>query len=264
MSDAHQPPTGPTPPPPPPLPPPPPGYVAYGGPGAAMSGQFQPIRGLAQAAVVLQAITAGLSVIVLIIQLSLRDDARAFLDGATTKKDFDDVTGGFGLVSLLNGGLSLALLVILIIWSWRISSNLRNYGRAPLSWKPPLSIVVWLLGGCTLNIINFLMLREHWRGSDSEVGAGDTSWKSRPVDQLIVVWFVLSVVGAAMSITVLGAGGLLNDVDLGDSSVTFAKQLRDHAAGTAVSTLVSLAANVVFIFVIRALSARHMRLTREA
>ncbi len=243
---------------------PPPGYIAYGAPGAAMSGQFQRIGGLANAAVVLQGITIAVSLIVLVIQLTLRDEARAYLDGAITKKDFDDATGGFGMVSLLAGGLSLALIVVLIIWSFRIAGNLRTYGRAPLSWKPPLAIVVWILGGCTLNIITFLMLREHWRGSDPEVSAGDVAWRSQTVDRSIVVWFALTLASALLSLVLLGAGGLFSEVDLGDSSTTFAKQLTEHATGTAVSTLVSLAANVVFISVIRSLSARHMRLTHEA
>lgn len=243
---------------------PPPGYVAYGSPGAAMSGQFRPIGGLARAAVVLQSITIALSLIVLAIQLTLRDEARDFLDGAITKKDFDDATGGFGMVSLLAGGLGLALIIVLILWSFRIAGNLRTFGRLPLTWKPPLAIVVWILGGCTLNIITFLMLREHWRGSDPEVAAGDTSWRSRSIDQSIIVWFALTVAGSVMSLVFVGAGGVVGDVDLGDSSTTFAKQLSDHAAGTAASTLVSLAANVAFIFVIRTLSARHMRLTHEA
>jgi len=228
-----------------------------------MSRQFLPIAGLTQAAVVLQAIVAVLNVVMLGIQLSLRDEARAFLDGAITRKDFDDAIGGNGTLSLLTVALNIALIVVLIVWTYRLATNLRRYGREPLTWKPLMGILVWILGGCTLGIITYLMLREHWRGSDPEVPAGSNSWRTGPVDRLIVVWFTLTVTGVVLSIVLLGASNIFSGVDLSDSSTTFARQLSDHAAGTALSTLVGTAASIVLILVLRAIGARHMRLTHE-
>ena len=93
--------------------------------------------------------------------------------------------------------------------------------------------------------------------------AGNNSWRTGPVDRLIVIWFTLTITSVVLSIVLLGASNTFSSVDFSDTSTTSARQLSDHAAATALSTLVGTAANIVMILVVRALGARHMRLTHE-
>ncbi len=260
MSD-HEP-QSPFPPPPPPPMAPPPGYVSYGGPGAAMSGNLQPIAKLTKAAVALQIAAIVLGAISVLLQLRLARRADDFLGNVITERDFEDALGMFTLFSLLAGAVSIALLVVSIVWSFRIAANLNALGRQ-ITWKSGLTIVAWLLGGCTFHIITFLMLREHWQASDSEVAPGDQSWKSRPVLGLITGWFVTVIVGTLVGL--IGGGRLINQgFNMGDDLDDVADTMRDGYLTNALGGVVGIVGSALLVLIIRQLAARHMRLTREA
>lgn len=241
---------------------PPPGYVAFGGPGAAMSGNFQRIGSLTTAAVALQIAAIVMALVALVSQVRLAGKANDFLDNVITEREFEDSLGGFTVVTLLAGAIGIALLVVTIIWSFRIATNLTAAGRQ-LTWKPGLTIVAWILGGCTLQIITFLMLREHWKASDPDVLPGDQSWKTRPVPPTITAWFVLVLVGVA--VTLIGTGRLISQgFQIDEDNDDVARGLADQLTANLVGGLLSAAAGVALVVVIRQLAARHMRLTREA
>lgn len=276
MSDADQPPSGSTPPPPPPPPPqpvpsypapgpltPPPGYVAYGAPGAAMSSQFQPVKRFTTALVALQAVGMVVSLVAAIWQARLVDDAQRFLDGVITRREFENAFDSFSQFSFISLPVALAVIVLSAIWSYRIAGNLTSAGRAPLTWKSGFTILVWVFG-CLLGILPFLLLREHWRASDPELGYGDPAWKSRPVSPLVTAWFVTNLVGQLASIAAAGSVMSNFDPDAADDATTLAKQFADQSGYIIPGTILALAASVLLIMVVRALSARHMRLTHEA
>lgn len=247
-------------PPPPPSMAPPPGYVPYGAPGAFSP--FARIGGIAKALVILQIITAVSSAILLLVQLSLVGKADDFLDDRISSREFEDAAAPLLLVVLLSGLVAIAALVLMIIWSYRIAGNLQKLGRAPLTWKPGLTIVVWLLGGCTLNIINMLMLGEHWRGSDPEVPPHRAGWRDRPQSPLIAVWFALGianvVVGIASGLNSFSGVGVENNTD------SIAESLSDRLPLVIASGVLTLAAAVVMIAIVRQLTARHLLATRES
>ncbi|MFN6122574.1 MAG: DUF4328 domain-containing protein [Actinomycetes bacterium] len=246
--------------PPPPSMSPPPGYVGYGQPGAYSP--FSRIRGISKALVVVQIVTIVVTAILLVVQLSLAGSADDFLNGSITVSEFDDELVPFFLLSTLSAAIALAGLVLLILWSWRIAGNLQKLGRDPLTWKPGLTIVVWLLGGCTLSIINFLMLREHWRGSDPEAAPYDNrQWRTGPVDTKIVAWFVVGLVQVVVSVMsgLLAFGG----VSLGTTSADVAESLSDRLGFVLVSGVGAVVSGVLLVLIIRDLTARHTAATRE-
>lgn len=260
MSD-HEP-QSPFPPPAPPPMAPPPGYVAYGGPGAAMSGNLQRIASLTKAAVALQIAAVVLGAVAVLFQLRLAGRARDFRDNIVTEREFEDALGVFTLVSLVVGAVSIALIVVSIVWSFRMSSNLFNLGRQ-ITWKSGLTIVAWLLGGCTFHVITFLMLREHWQASDDQVFPGDQSWKAQPVLPLITAWFVTVIVGTLVGL--LGGGRLIaQGFSMGNDLEDMADNMADGYVVNAISGAVGIVAGIILVLIIRQLGARHMRLTREA
>jgi hypothetical protein len=246
-------------PPPPPVMQPPPGYVPYGGQGAFSP--FSRIRGLAKALVVVQIVGAAAAAVVLVMQLSLVGRAQDFLDGEVSASVFEDDLAPFLLFSVLSGLLALAGLVLLIVWSFRIAGNLQKMGR-PITWKPGLTIVVWLLGGCTLNIVNFLMLREHWTGSDPETPPHAAGWKERPVSPLIVGWFVMGL--GQIVIGFLSGLQSFAGVSAGNDTEAVAESLSDRLLFVLVSGALSVGATVVLVLIVRQLTARHTVATREA
>ena len=263
MSEPELPSSYPPPPPPPPPITPPPGYIAYGGPGSAMPHQFQPVKRLTTALVAVQVASMVVSLVAAIWQAMFANDAQRFLDGAITQREFDSAYESFSQFSFIAFPLGIAGIVLSSIWSYRIAGNAVGAGRAPVTWKSGLTILAWILA-CLFGILPFLMLREHWRASDPELGFGDPTWKSRPVSPLITAWFVVSLVGQLASIAAVGSVIGNFDPNSADDAPALATQFTDQAAFIIPGAILSLVASVLLIMVIRAPAARHMRLTREA
>lgn len=241
---------------------PPPGYVAYGGYGS-VQGNFQRIGGLTKWLVALLGITLVVQVVTLLVQFTLRDAARDFLDDSISSSQFDDKLGLYLGVALLAAAISISQAVILIIWTYRLAKNHAVLGRQPQAFSAGKTIAVNLLGGCTLGILNFFMWRELWRASDPETAPGDPSWKQRAVSPLVGLNLGLSLAGIAAGVS-LGLSGSVGGVRTTVSTKDLAENLDDKLLFIAASGLLSLAASAVFIVFVRQLSARHMRATRES
>ncbi len=248
----------PPPPPPPPNMSPPPGYVAYGG-FDGPTGPTKGIGGLTKALVILQAIGLAFIALVLILQLALVGKADDLIAGQIDSGEFDDAIVPFLTVTVLFAAVGIAALVISILWSYRIAGNLTNLNRQ-ITWKSGLTIVVWILGGCTLSIINFLMLREHWRAS--EPGDARSNWRSVPVSPLITGWFAVMIAQIVLAFAsgIQSFGGF----SFGTTTNDVAVSLTDRLPLVLAAGLAQLAAGVLLIMIIRQLSARHMAATGEA
>jgi hypothetical protein len=257
----------PAPPPPPPnlAPPPyitpPPGYVAYGDPGSAMSGAFARVGGLAKALSILLIIFVPLQLLGIVGSFDLRDKARDFLAGDISKSKFDDATQtNIGSIASV---LSIPILVLTIILMFRMAKNLQALGRNDATWKPGWAVGGWFCPPCAIYAIPWLMFRELWRGSDSEVAAHDPRWKTRPVTPLVNVWWVLF--GLVPIIGLATAGGFfVGGLSGGLKSEDVAERLDDYFVVNLVLAVVQIVAAVVYLVFVRQLAARHMRATREA
>jgi Domain of unknown function (DUF4328) len=240
---------------------PPPGYVAYGGPGA-YGGTFQRIGGLTKALVILSIVTIVATALSLITQLTLRGNALDFRDGTTTIEEFSDKLGPYLAVSALAGFVGLATLIVQIIWTFRMTKNLEVLGRTNRAFSPGATIAINILGGCTLGILPYFMWRELWKGSDPESPAGDPAWKQRPVGSIVHTWLIVTL----LTVVVAAGLGVANAVTRisRNSDETIAKQLDTRFAFVILAGALSVASAVIFLMLIRQLSSRHMRSTREA
>ncbi|MEX1105876.1 MAG: DUF4328 domain-containing protein, partial [Ilumatobacteraceae bacterium] len=254
-----------TPPPPPPFPgamAPPPGYVSYG---ASAGGEFKRVRGVGKALVALEAAGVALTLLALGFQSALAGPAQDFLDGAISQAAFDDEASSYRRLAGLSTLVTLAALVVGIIWSYRIASNLRSLGRT-ITWKPGLTIAVWILGFCTLGIVNFLMFKEHWKASDPDVRPGDPSWTQRPSLPIITAWLALTLLSAGVQIAMGVATGrrALNGFNGTDSARTLAETAANDLPLLAASGLLGAASTVVLIGIVRQLTQRHAQATIES
>jgi hypothetical protein len=240
---------------------PPPGYVAYG----ASGGVAKRIGGVAKALVVLEVVGISLTLISLALQSSLGGPAQDYLDGVMSKAAFEDEARTYTSIAALSSLVTLAALVLGIIWSFRIAKNLQQFGRV-ITWKPGLTIVVWILGFCTLGIINFLMLREHWKASDPDVQPGDPSWQQREASPLISAWLALTIASVAIQIAMGAATGrrAINGLGSTDSVRSLAETVANDLPLALASGVVGAASTVVLVLIIRQLTQRHTRTTHEA
>lgn len=235
---------------------PPPGYVAYGGPGDASG--FQATRGVSKAMVVLLWIYLPLQLLTIAGQFRINRKAKDFLKGRITETDFKDALSK-------NAGAAVGLLVIPIavltmIWMFRMAANLRRYGRPGQTWGPGWAIGGWFLPPFVVYAIPWLMFRELWKGSDPAVAQNDPNWKRGTVNPLINLWWV--VYGLLPLVGFVSAAGVNGALRTGTTR-SLAERLRDFGWLNVVLTLIGMVATVVYLSVVRALTARHTQLTHE-
>lgn len=248
---------GPPPPPPPNLDPPP-GYAGYQpNPSAAIP--LKRVNGLRTALLVLLAAFAASSVINLVLTPSQVDSARDFLDGRIDEDTFTEEQLTNGFAQFLVAGTTLAIVVLTVIWLFRIAANHRALGRR-VTWAPGWAIGGWLLPP-QLYIIPLLMLREHWKASDPDVAPGDDRWRNNGESPLIWAWFLFySLIPAALLI----AGASVNFQSFSQDVEDLAETLVDGETLTIVSGIVGIVAAGAWALVVRDVTDRHTRLTGEA
>lgn len=252
------------PPPPPPMPPippggnfaPPPGYVPYG---AGGQGGFEPIRAITKWLTVLLAVSAATQVLGVITQIGLHGRVDQLSNG------LDGLTAGFAvylLVSLASAGVGLAVLVLEVLFAYRIAKNLRVLGRTNASFGPGATIATVILGGCTLGILPYFMWRELWAGSEPSMPAYAPQWKQVPVPTIVTISLVLGVVSTLAGLVAGGGAAFLR---LGSTnSSDLADRLDNGYGALLLSGLLTAAATLVMMQLVRQLGARHMMATREA
>jgi len=244
-------------PPPPPNLAPPPGYVGYErGPGGQVP--LQRVQKLRTALFVLLAIVAVGSLVVLATTPAQVDAARELLDGTIDSDTFTERQAGSSLAQLLVGASTIAIIVLTMIWLYRIAKNHRALGRQG-TWGPGWAIGGWFLPP-VLYIIPTLMLREHWKASEPGVPPGDDRWRSAKEPVLVYVWFVLySVVPLALAI----AGSATFFRGFGQDAEDLAEALEDTQGLSMASAAVTTLAAVAWFLVVKGLTERHTALTGE-
>lgn len=223
------------------------------------------MRSLAKWAVITTGASGIVGVIAAVLLLPVLDKASGFLDGTVTEDEFNDAYLSSQLLSTLGAVVGLAAGVFTILWMYRLASNLRVYSRRT-TFSPVFAIVGWLLPPF-LFVLPLLVLRELWKASDPTTPAGNEGWRTRSVDPLLYIWFLLYgiVGGVIQSIVAVSTVSSLLDggVSTTDSTRITAESLDSGGVLTIMSAGVTLIAAVVWILFVRRLTARHVELTGE-
>jgi hypothetical protein len=246
------------PPPPPPMSPPP-GFIAYGATDAH-SGSIQGIRRIAKAMVVLLWIYLPLQLLGVFNLLRLSSQAQKYLDGTISEQSFKDST----MVGAAGGSVLLVIpiAVLTMIWMYRMSANLRVLGRPGQTWVPGWGIGGWFVPPCVVYAVPWLMFKELWRGSDPDLVRGDPAWKQGRVPQIITWWWVLY--GLLPIFALSSNGQFVSQLRSDKTTRDLAKRYHDLTASSVVFSVLAMAATVVYLVLVRRLSARHMKAIDEA
>ena len=238
---------------------PPPGYVAYGATDAR-SGSIQGIRRIAKAMVVLLWIYLPLQLLGIFDLLRLASQAQKYLDGTISEQSFkDSTTVGVGVGSVL---LVIPIAVLTMIWMYRMAANLRVLGRPGQTWVPGWGIGGWFVPPCVVYAVPWLMFKELWRGSDPDLVRGDPAWKQGRVPHIITWWWVLY--GLLPIFALSSNGQFVSDLRSDKSTRALAQRTHDYVGSSVTFQVLAIAATVVYLVLVRRLSARHMTATAEA
>ena len=238
---------------------PPPGYIAFGA-ADARSGSIQAIRRIAKAMVVLLWIYLPLQLLSIFDLLRVSSQATKYLDRTISEQSFKDSTN----VSVSAGAVLLVIpiAVLTMIWMYRMSSNLRVLGRPGQTWVPGWGIGAWFVPPCVVYAVPWLMFKELWRGSDPDLERGDPRWKQGRVPPIITWWWVLY---GLLPIFSLGSNGqFISDLRSDQTTRDRAQRYHDYTGSSVVFVVLAMASTVVFLVLVRQLSARHMKATDEA
>lgn len=245
--------------PPPPPPPPPPGQWSAPPPAAGAPTGTHRIGRISRGLVTLLAIMAPLQALGVVSSFSTVRDARRFLAGEIDEDAFLEASALDG--SLIAQLLVIPVAILTMIWMYRMAVNLRSLGRQEPTWSPGWAIGGWFVPPCAIYVIPWLMFTELWRGSDPAVAPYDPSWRRRPVSPIVHVWWILyglvplvGIITTASSLTRIG--------DFGDARAA-AESLDQNFRITVVLSIISVVTTVVYLQLVRQLSARHMRCTGE-
>ena len=233
-------------PPPPPFAPPA-GYASYAP--TNWTAGLRRVGGLAKAVLIVLAIVVVGQLLSVATTGSVSDAAEEYL--RTGNEDaFEDDLAVNGVTSLVAGAASIAVIVLSIIWLYRIAGNHRALARQ-LTWAPGWAIAGWILPPL-LFIIPLLMLRESWKAASPDVPPGSPEWKQKGDSPLYsIVPIVLAVLGASQFWNV--------SQDTADLAEYFDEQVPLIVA----QGIVTILAAIAWALVIRDITRRHTELTGE-
>lgn len=242
---------------------PPPGYLAYGS-APTPTQKIRRVSGLATAIIIVVAIAGIGGLINGFLQSGLRSDAEDLLAGRISDSEFNDQLVSSSAFSALSGVATIAAMVLVMIWMYRIAANLRAF-EIRTTWHPLFAIFGWFLPPVILYVIPFLMLREQWTKSTPSAVAGQPSAPSdtkKSENPVLWVWWLAFGIWPLLALF-LSAGGLVGS--LGDTSTeAVAENLLDtNQTVTLVGSFVGLIAAVAWILFVRQMTSRHRSLTSE-
>ncbi len=167
--------------------------------------------------------------------------------GADIVKRANDADDLVGAAVLITGLLSLAILVLIIIWTYRAMKNNEALGRQGARFTPGWGIAGWLIPLVNL-VIPVLIFQDLWRGSDPNVPRGDPGWRSAGGSGLVGFWWAANIIGHAR----FGGGG--GNANLNDEDEL--KNLRTSDTIGAVGSVVAILAAILAIQVLRKITER--------
>ncbi len=173
----------PAPPPPPPgsAPPPPPGWTEQ---------RWYSLQGITTALVILLWTSVGLAVLGLFAYVNRVRVINDILDGSggDLQSRADNADSFVGAVVILLSLATLAIAVLIIIWTFRAMKNAEYNGRYNGRFTPGWGIAGWLIP-CANLVIPVLIFQDLWRGSDPDVPRGDPNWRQAHGSALVGWWW---------------------------------------------------------------------------
>jgi len=220
------------------------------------------VNGLTTWIVVLTAIVGVAGVASTLASRLAIGEARDFLADRIDEDAFLEAYAPSLLLGFVQGAATIALIVLTMIWMYRMAANHRALQRNG-TWAPGWAIGGWFLPPGGLYIIPFLMFRELWKASDPTVPAGDERWKANRVSPVVTVWWLLYGV-APIPLAIASGLSDFSARTFGGNTETLAEVLDERFTITLITSLVAAVAAFAYIVMARQLSGRHRQLTGES
>jgi hypothetical protein len=177
---------------------------------------------------------------------ALNDIIDGTLDADTARRahDADDLVGAAGGILAF---LTFVILVLIIIWTYRAAKNNEALARLYPRLKPGWAIAGWLIPLANL-VLPVLILQDLWRGSDVATRRGDPAWRLNKGSALIGWYWGVFIASSIRYGVGAPRARLIVTSELRD--------LRNHDTVALIGMVVTIAAAILAIQVIRRIAAR--------
>ncbi len=151
---------------------------------------FRRLRGLAVALYVLLSIAGVLALVTIPVVLNQRSVAadHTSFGAIAVDQSVRDANDATSAVSGFLVTVSIAILVVLIIWMWRAASNLALFARVRPKFATGFAIGGWFIP-LAFAVIPGMQMYDIWKGSGPPLRSGE-----RPTGSPLVVWWWLAFV----------------------------------------------------------------------
>ena len=139
------------------------------------------------------------------------------------------------------GWVSIGVLVLSIVWTYRSTVNARAAERTGLRWSPGWTIAGWLVPFLNF-IVPYQAWSDLWRSSEVDTARGD-AWRERPASPLLIGWWFL-MIGGQITFAVTVAFAVSGDLGAGDAHPLLVGSRLAVAAGSVLGVLVVRAITV--------------------
>lgn len=243
---------------------PPPGYKAYGS-APTPTQNVSRVNGVATAGMVLVGIAGVVGLLAALTTSGIRSGAQDYLDGRISESEFNDQLVSTSALSILAGVVTIAAMVLVMIWMYKMASNLRAFGIST-TWHPLFAVFGWFLPPIVLYVIPFLMLREHWTKSSLTAvpgqPAGPTPDDAKSDTPVLWVWWLAFGIWPLATLF-LSAGGAFSGIGATSADDVAQNLVDTNQTLTTVGAVISFVAAIAWIAFARQLTARHRALTGE-
>ena len=229
------------------LAPPPPGYFIPASAGIRTA-PFESARGLANATIVLLAITALLSIASVFVYL---DRASLISDllgdaGTVSPSDVESADERVQAFALLGIASYVVTGIVFVIWFQRCYKNSQALGTSNLRFSSGWAAGAWFVP--FLNLVRPKQIADDiWKSTDPDAPAmQNSSWMAARVPGLLHAWWGFFIAGAIVGRVV---ASLANDYDS-------LSELRTLDRFSAVAEVVTLVGAILAALVVRAMTAR--------
>ena len=211
---------------------------------------------------ILAGITGVTTIVSAVLSNNLANQAQDFLDGRISEDEFLDANALAPVGQLLSGAPMIAAGVFAVIWMFKMSSNVRAMGRAT-TFAPVFAVVGWILPPF-LFVLPLLVLRELWKASDPQSPPGSDTWKASGENPLLYLWFVVYGIVPAI-LTAISIGSVFDAALNLDTDARSIAEVTVSTGGAQIfaGAAVNMVAAVVWILLVKQMTARHVQLTGE-
>jgi hypothetical protein len=133
------------------------------------------------------------------------------------------------------GWVSIGVLVLSIVWTYRSTVNARAAGVTGLRWSPGWTIAGWLVPFLNF-VVPYQVWSDLWRSSQLDAGP-DEAWRRRPASPLLIAWWFL-MMGGQITFAVTVAFVVSGDLGASDARPLLVGSRLAVAVGSLLGVLV--------------------------